>query len=404
MNLRLRSISGLGNVSRAQALVRIRFVDALGTGAWIATSVPILKGEVGLSSSGASFIFAAAGIAAIIAPLTAKWVGRIFTDFRRLLIGINIGLAIIFAVFAASRQYLVALVCIIVGAYLQSILAPIGRTFTYAILSQEQRMLSAASQQVAFNTGFLMGAGYGALMLSALGGGGGSVILLTNALTFASCALLQTGLPSAPGATYGTRERSKQPIVGWFNGFTAAMCFLYLPRTLVSVALPLWLLAGHPGRSYWPPLIIAENAILVIVLQRKIASMVMDVRHARPSILLGAAICGIACILVTVLPGKAWWPVIAGGLACALISVAESLIVASSNVIIFGVIDQRDQYAYQARFALAQPVEQFLGPLGVGVCFIFGDYALWLTSAAAVVLGGVWAWHSVRAHAARAEQ
>ncbi|MFJ3759355.1 MFS transporter [Streptomyces sp. NPDC090080] len=249
-------------------LAVMAMIDAVGTGAFLAVSVPFITRSVHLSEgdlgSGLSLSATVALATAIPIGILADRIGP-----KKVLVEVSLWRCACFVVypFVQNLWQFLTVVCLL--GLVDKAAAPMEQALVGQATATEDRVRVVATLRSLRNVGFTVGAllgGIGLLIDTRLGY---TAILLLNAASFAVLASLAARLPvlSAPAKSLRRRFSVRVLRDGSFLSFTGINAVLTMHMTLLSIGVPLWIV-GHTGVSsaLISPLV-AVNTVLAVALQ-----------------------------------------------------------------------------------------------------------------------------------------
>ncbi|WP_243745093.1 MFS transporter [Streptomyces hainanensis] len=346
-------------------LAAAQFVNSVGDGAFYACSALFLTQLVGLSASRVGLALTVAWASAMLAgvPLghLADRLGA-----RRTAVLLSLATAAALCAFPWVRSFPLLALVLCGYACAQAGLASARQTLLAALVAAERRTLARARLQSVTNAGLAMGAGLGALALTAGTRSAYVAVFAVDAGGFLVAALLLRRLPEArpaPGAATGPRLavlRDRR-----YAAVTALNAVMCLNMPLLSLGLPLWTARRTDAPEELAALLLTFNTLCVVVFQVRVARRVTDPRAAtratrRAGWLMLAACAGYALSGAGVGPGAA----VAILLAAAALQVAGEMWQGAGGWELgFGLAHPARQGQYQGFFGMGPQVARALGPV-----------------------------------------
>ncbi|MFL6074446.1 MAG: MFS transporter [Mycobacteriales bacterium] len=349
-------------------LVWGRAVSALGDGLWYTIWAIYVSRVVGLSATavGAGMAVAAgAGLAAAV-PLGAladradpRWVLVVATSVR--------ALAMVGYLLVRGPLAFVLVSTVFVGLSNGSSAV---RTALVAGLVRENaaRVRALAQQRVAQHVGYAVGAGAGALVLSAGRPGAYSLAIAANAASFAVLAVATATVPAptpvrAPRAA-GPEWTARAALTDRpYLAVVAVTAVLSLCWAMMSTGLPLWISRGTRLPLALSGAVVVISSAGIAALQVPISRLARTApRAARTAVWSGTALAG-SCVLLASTAGGSGTVAVGVVLAAALLHVAGELgYVAASWGLSISLMREEARGAYQGVSEAATATVQVVGP------------------------------------------
>ncbi|NLU80788.1 MFS transporter [Micromonospora sp. HNM0581] len=365
-------------------------VLSLGRGAWFTCWAMFLTRFAGLSTTEFAIGITVAGVVGLALGGPAGYLAdRLGVRETLTVIGAVQGLAV--CSFAFTRQFwvLAAITCLVVGAERT---APAIRIALIAgLTSGEQRLNSLATARSLTQSGMVVGALLGALVLS-LDNRPAYVSLVFGYGAACFCfTLLLTHVPHVASLrdrkvrrkALAVRDRPFLAICG-FNGMLA------LSWALLDVGLPLWISAHTDAPRWIIGVLIGGNAVAVVALQRR------AVRHAdrvataaRMGLWSGLALAA-SCLVFAASYLRSGTVVVAVLAVAAAVHVAGELGFVSSGFGLSVALAPDDAHGeYQGMLGMAQSGALILAPGLLTVLLVDWGVGGWFVLAALFLAGGV---------------
>ncbi|KPI23440.1 major facilitator superfamily MFS_1 [Actinobacteria bacterium OV320] len=285
-------------------LAVMAMIDAVGTGAFLAVSVPFITRSVHLSEGNLGFGLA---LSAAIALATAIPIGILADRIgpKKVLVGVSLWRCACFVVYPLVQnlwQFL-AVVCLL--GLVDKAAAPMEQALVGQATATDDRVRVVAILRSLRNVGFTLGALLGGIGLLIDTRAGYTAILLVNAASFAVLASLAARLPVLNASAKSLRRRFSVSVLrdGSFLSFTGINAVLTMHMTLLSIGIPLWIVGHTDVSSALISPLVAVNTVLAVALQVR-ASRGTDTIAGAARALVWAGISLAACCLLLVAAPK----------------------------------------------------------------------------------------------------
>ncbi|MFI0967925.1 MFS transporter [Streptomyces sp. NPDC021080] len=388
---RVRGLRGSvpgGPVGRRLAVMAM--IDAVGTGAFLAVSVPFVTRSVHLSEHNLGF---GLGLSAAIALGTAIPIGILADRIgpKKVLVGVSLWRSVCFVVypFVQNLWQFLTVVCLL--GLVDKAAAPMEQALVGQAVPTTERVKVVAILRSMRNVGFTVGAllgGVGLLIDTRTGYG---VILLLNAASFAVLATLASRLPLLNAPTGNLRRRFSVNVLrdGSFLSFAGINAVLTMHMTLLSIGIPLWIV-GHTNVSaaLISPLV-AVNTVLAVLLQVRASRGTDDIQGAARALVRAGLSLAVCCLLLVTAPGL---PVVlaVGALLLAMIALTGGELWQSAGgwggSYLLAVPGQEG--VYLSVFWLGVAVQQIAAPIVVSLVVTAGTTG-WVALAALFAASGL---------------
>ncbi|MFG2876112.1 MFS transporter [Streptomyces sp. NPDC048337] len=301
---RVRGLRGSmpgGSVGARLAVMAI--TNAVGTGAFLAVSVPFVTRSVGLTAGNLGLGLT---LSAVISLGTAIPIGHLADRIgpKKVLVGVNLWRCACFLVypFVQNLWQFLTLLCVLGVA--DKAASPMEQALVGQAVATEERVRVIALLRSIRNVGFTVGALVGGLGLMIDTRPGYAAILLVNAAAFAVSATLASRLPLLNEVGKSLRKRFSAKVLkdGSFLAFTGINAVLTMHMTLLSIGIPLWIV-GHTKVS--PAVIsplVAVNTVLAVVLQMRASRGTDTIAGAARALLWAGASLAVCSLLLTAAP------------------------------------------------------------------------------------------------------
>ncbi|OIJ65477.1 hypothetical protein WN71_023305 [Streptomyces mangrovisoli] len=243
-------------------------IDAVGTGAFLAVSVPFITRSVHLSEGK---LGSGLSLSAVVALGTAIPIGVLADRIgpKKVLVGVSLWRCACFVVypFVQNLWQFLTVVCLL--GLVDKAASPMEQALVGQVTAADDRVRVVATLRSLRNVGFTVGALLGGVGLLIDTRAGYAAILLVNAASFAVLASLAARLPvlSAPARSLRRRFSVKVLRDGSFLSFTGINAVLTMHMTLLSIGIPLWIVGHTDVSSALISPLVAVNTVLAVALQ-----------------------------------------------------------------------------------------------------------------------------------------
>ncbi|GIE99771.1 MFS transporter [Paractinoplanes rishiriensis] len=372
----------------ARRMVVLTAVQAAGNGLFLASAPILLIRVAGLSPGQVGIGLSAAGLAGFAAAVPlGKLADR--HGARRMLVAVYAALAVLLAAYPLVRD----LAQFVAVAGLVSIAETAGSPLRSAVLRSFAGTAAAirirAQMRSGFNVGFLAGAAVAGVALTAPAAATFAAVAGAAALAHAGCAFVARTLPGASPVSDGRRPGPAALRDRRFLLLTAGNGLLELHTVVLTVGMPLWIVAHTGAPAGLNALLIILNTVVVLLLQVRlsrtagtVAGSAVLVRRSGLLLAAGCTVCAAGS-----LGGAA---VAAGGLllGTAILAIGEIWQSAGAWGLSFELPPPDRLAEYQSVFGLGRAVGQFAGPALVTALLVGVGPPGWLVLAALFGLAG----------------
>ncbi|MGW6521644.1 MFS transporter [Streptomyces sp. NPDC054962] len=371
-------------------LAVMAMIDAVGTGAFLAVSVPFITRSVHLSEGNLGFGLA---LSAAIALATAIPIGILADRIgpKKVLVGVSLWRCACFVVYPLVQnlwQFL-AVVCLL--GLVDKAAAPMEQALVGQATATDDRVRVVAILRSLRNVGFTLGALLGGIGLLIDTRAGYTAILLVNAASFAVLASLAARLPVLNASAKSLRRRFSVSVLrdGSFLSFTGINAVLTMHMTLLSIGIPLWIVGHTDVSSALISPLVAVNTVLAVALQVR-ASRGTDTIAGAARALVWAGISLAACCLLLVAAPKLPVVLAVGVLLLAMVALTGGELFQSaggwSGSYLLAVPGQEG--VYLSVFWLGVAVQQIAAPVLVSLVVTAGSTG-WVVLAALFAVCGL---------------
>ncbi|GLW49635.1 membrane protein [Streptomyces sp. NBRC 14336] len=383
----------------ALALLAAVFVDALGSGLYMAVSVVFLTRYLDLGSSEVGLGLGVAG-AVSFALLVPTGILADRAGPRRMLIAAHVTRAALLACFPFASGFVPFLCVVSLLAVADRAASPLVQGLFGAAVDAGQRVRAMGMARSLQNLGLSLGglAAAGALLWDS--DGVYLAVVYGNSLSFVLAAVLVTRLragDSGGGRPLPWRRRLAVFRDRRFTWLTVLNSVVSLHVTVLTVGIPLWVLAHDDLPRSVIAWTLVLNTVVVVVFQvhatRDVESAADGGRALRLSGLLLAACC---CLLAVTGELPAAWAVAVILAAVGLQAFAEMHQQAGAWAISYDLAPEDRRQVYLAFFSLGNAARNTYGPLVVTFLVVQRGAVGWLLLGALALGCGAWAARSGR--------
>jgi MFS family permease len=374
-------------------LLVLFFVDAVGTGMFLAGSALFFTRVVGLSNAEVGL---GLSLSAVIGFVCSVPIGRLSDRFgsKRTLIVLYLSRGIGFAayLFVHDVAGFIAVACLL-GAS-QWAAGPLVQSLVGAAVGDEHRVRTMAAMNAVRNAGFVMGAGLATLAIASGSMFGYRALVAVNALSFfLTCLLL--GRTRLDAARVGGHKRSERDERGRLPEpryllLAAANGVLFMHTVLLAVGLPLWITTHSAAPDALVGVVVALNTVVAIGLGIRLSKGVDGprtggVRH----LWAGMSLAG-CCALVALSDGAG--PALASVLllgAAVCLTLGELWQSIGSWALSYALSPEDRRGYYLTIYNIGEPCAAMAGPVLLTVAVMPGGALGWLCLAAVFALVGL---------------
>jgi hypothetical protein len=250
-------------------LSAVALIDSVGTGIYLGGSVVLFTRIVGLSATEVGQGLALAGVIGLGASLVWGAVADRIGP-RSTLVILHLLRALGFVGYLAVDGFASFLVVTVYLGLLEKAMPPVTMAVVSAALDEGRRVHTLALLRSVRNVGLTVGTLVSSLALLAPGRLGLAVVMLLNALSFVLAGLLLARVPLRHRPVATDRPRGGWAMIlrrPYFLALALLNGVLALHFAVLSVGLPLWVVAQRDVPTAVVPLLIAVNTVLAVVLQ-----------------------------------------------------------------------------------------------------------------------------------------
>ena len=373
------------------------FVDAFGSGLFLAVSTLYFVGTVGIAPSEIALTLAVAGSLGL---LTGAPSGRLADRLgvRRVYLCLLALRGIAYGLYVLVHGFTGYFLVTCVATVLDRGCSPLSQAAVRQVVGAKDRNRTMSSIRALRNIGYTAGTLVAASAVAAHSPGLIHLLFAVNGLTFLATAWCSrralgmvpatdgaTAAPAADGAPSAARVPSPFRVPA-FMALTLGNGLMCLHDTVLIVLLPVWVLHHHAIPLGTVPVLLAVNTALTVAVQVGISSRTLG-RSTALRLLWGAvtALCTACALFALAGRASAVPATVAVGLAVVLLTVGENFHAAVSWYLSDAMAPPEAYTRYLGAFTTSVTAQGLLGPaLVLGVLFPMGT-AGW------AVLGGLFA-------------
>ncbi|MEV5608112.1 MFS transporter [Streptomyces sp. NPDC052225] len=369
------------NRSRVRSLAAAQLANSIGDGAYYVTSALYFTLVVGLSPTriglGLTLAWAVGAVAGV--PLGA------LAD-RRGPRGASVLLALATAAavfsFLVIRSYPAFLLAVVAYAVAQCGLAAARQALLAGLVEPERRTSVLARLQAILNAGLAVGAALGGLALQHGTRGGYLAVFALDGAGFVVCALILWRLPAVtPAGRTGAGPRLAVLRDRPYALVTLLNAVLLLRMPLLSLAVPLWIVAHTDAPGWLVSALFVLNTLGVMAFQVRVARGVDDLRTATRSVRRSGVVMLASCAVfaASASAGLGPWGAAAVLVAASVLQlVGEMQQSAGSWQLAFSLAPAHQVGQYQGFFGTGVPLARTVGPLVLTALLVTWGVPGWL--------------------------
>jgi MFS family permease len=403
--VRSRLFGWLPERRASRRFLAVFFVDAVGTGLFLAGSALFFTRVVGLTSSQVGL---GLSLSAVVGLLCAVPLGRLADRFgsRRMVIALYVwrGLGFVAYLFVNDVAGFFAVACFL-GAT-QWAIGPIMQALVGDAEEGASRVRTMAAMNVVRNAGFVIGALLATLAIASGSADGYRSLVLGDAASFFVAGVLLARTPvirrrraAAQAPKPAVRVRDVRYIA-----LAAANGVLFMHTVLLPVGLPLWISTRTDAPATLLGVVVVLNTVLAIALAVRLSRGVDGVAAGGARQHWAGWSLAACCVLValTVGAGAATASVLLVGAAIAL-TLGELWQSIGSWSLSYAFAPEDQRAYYLTVYRLGEPCVAIAGPVALTFGVMGAGSTGWLCLAGVFVLAGTGV-RAIAARAGRAEQ
>jgi MFS family permease len=337
-------------------------VDAVGTGMFLAAGAVLFVRHLGLPPSSVGLALSTAGIVTLVAAVPMARIADLIGARRALVIlssARSLAGACYLLVDSTWSLILVGSLTALAGAGA----GPVRRAYLTSLVGREGRVqLSALSRSIS-NGGFAVGTLGAAIPLLLPGSTAFAVVILVNAGSTALLAVLFASLPRDRPDRQTSRPIRRVLTDGPFLAVAAVSGLAGMHRDVLVTGIPLWLVLHVHGSPALAGVLLFVNTVLSVVFQVAASKGSETIAGAGRSLLRGAILTGLSCLVLAITPGHNS-PLAIGFLAAAVVLVTAGELFQSAGAwgLSYELAVPERQAEYLATFGLGGSLGQVAGP------------------------------------------
>ncbi|MFI5973447.1 MFS transporter [Streptomyces sp. NPDC051452] len=278
-------------------------IDAVGTGAFLAVSVPFITRSVHLSEGNLGLGLT---LSAAIALGTAIPIGILADRIgpKKVLVGVSLWRCACFLVYPLVQNLWQFLTVVCLLGLVDKAAAPMEQALVGQATATDDRVRVVAILRSLRNVGFTVGALLGGIGLLIDTRAGYTSILLVNAASFAVLASLASRLPVLSAPAKSLRRRFSVSVLrdGSFLSFTGINAVLTMHMTLLSIGIPLWIVKHTDVSSALISPLVAVNTVLAVALQVRASRGTDTIAGASRALVWAGISLAVCCLLLVAAP------------------------------------------------------------------------------------------------------
>jgi len=284
-------------------LAVMAMIDAVGTGAFLAVSVPFITRSVHLSEGNLGLGLT---LSAAIALGTAIPIGILADRIgpKKVLVGVSLWRCACFVVYPLVQNLWQFLTVVCLLGLVDKAAAPMEQALVGQATATDDRVRVVAILRSLRNVGFTVGALLGGIGLLIDTRAGYTAILLVNAASFAVLASLAARLPVLSAPAKSLRRRFSVSVLrdGSFLSFTGINAVLTMHMTLLSIGIPLWIVGHTDVSSALISPLVAVNTVLAVALQVRASRGTDTIAGAARALVWAGISLAVCCLLLVAAP------------------------------------------------------------------------------------------------------
>ena len=374
--------------------VLLSFVDAVGTGVFMAAAAVFFVRSVGLSNNQIGAGLTIAGLVGLVASVPVGTIGdRI--GAKRLLVVMQYWRASCFVAYAFCTNLPFFVVIASFASVAESVTGALTQALVPEVVGEEQRVRTLALVRSVRNTGFSLGALAAAPLIASGSTTSLQVVVLANAASFVVTGLLLTRVRADPGAERVLSRSPSGPLAAlrgfrdWRYAALAALNVVFsVHLTLLVLVIPLWVITATAAPPAVISLLLLVNTTMAVLLQIPLSRRAEDVAGSR-ALLARAGLALAACCLMMVVAASvsAWAAVALLVLGMVFMTLGEIWQSAAAWTLSYTFAPPVQRVQYLAIFGLSGLLAQdVFGPLLLGGAMVDLGRAGWLLLGTVILL------------------
>jgi MFS family permease len=362
-------------------LLVMSLIDSLGTGLYIAGSVIFFTQKIGLSAAQVGLGLSIASVVGFAGVVPSGWVAERFGTWGTLLV-FDVWRLIGFASYVFVRSFPSFLVLVCFLSIPEQAVNPLMQRLVEQVVGPERRTVMMGKIRTIYNVGFTLGAPLSGLAVKFNTSAGYNSLMLGDAITYAFAAILLYRLRDVPGVRRprraaraagadGAAGPARPPRFsvralrdGRYMSAAAVNGVLSLHMSILSIALPLWIIMDTRVPRYAVGPLLVINTALVIPLQVPASALAKSIDKSIGIMrVAGASLAG-CCVLLAVsarLPLAPALAALAG--AVAFLTFGEIAQSAGGWTLAYEMAPPEARVQSLATFGLSTSAQFIVGPL-----------------------------------------
>ncbi|GAA3611865.1 MFS transporter [Kineosporia mesophila] len=377
----------------ARRLAVLTIVQSIGYGLFLTSSAIFFRETVGLTITQVGLGLSVAGLAGLLFTVP---IGRLADRFgaRLPLLTLYAALVVLFAAYCGVTNFAGFVVIASLISICETSVTPLRATLTHALFPPEDRVRVSAQMRSLLNVGFMIGAACAGAALAVGTRSAFFAVVLLSAFGHAVCAVIVARLPQSTQAPAVATPGSNQARSGLrdlrFLGLSLLAGVLEFYQPILTVALPLWIVARTDAPTSVNAVLLMLDTILVILLQVAASRGAETVPGAARMLRRSGLVLAVSCAIFATTQG-------------ASAVVAIPLLLIGTAVLVWGELSQAagswglalhlpppgKQGEYQGVFALGRGLQQTTGPAVVTFLAVTQGWWGWLVLGALLAVCGI---------------
>lgn len=366
-------------------------LDAAGAGVFMTGRTIFFTQSIGLSPGQIASGLSIAGVIGLVASVPlgalADRVGH-----RTAWITLTALQAVLFTLYIYVHSFVQFVVILVVLACTRAGIMPAKGAYLSVIATPEQRTAARAYNRAMFNGGFSIGALGAGVLISHSTSFTNTLTVIANSVSYLLVAAILLTLP-ARARTVPPAEKAK--LTGalrhrWFLLLSMLDGLLSMYITVVTVALPLWIIERTPAHRWTVSGVFLISTLVGLALQVRASRGTDTVSGAAKACARAGLLLLVACLLVAPTASTGSLVADVGVLvAAAVFTLGEVLQSAGSWGLSFGIAPENHQGSFLGVFQLGLGLQDVVGPLLVVSLTLSAGWFGWIVLGISFALVGV---------------
>jgi MFS family permease len=387
---RLRGV--LPGSAAARMFILLSFIDAIGTGTFMAGAVVFFVRVIGLTNNQIGASLTIAGIVGLVMSVPMGVLGD-HVGAKRLIVAMQFWRAVCFTALAFCDNVVVFFLIASGLSIAESITNALILAFVGSVVGEGERLRTMAVVRTVRNVGFSFGALLAVPLTTAGAGWLLYAIVLGNALSFVIAGVLLARIRTPPHQRMPSAPRPLAAIRGFrdwrYVGLAALNTLFSLHLSLLVIVIPLWILTATEAPAVIISALLLVNTAMAVVLQipmSRPAETVVGSRRLLGRAGFALAVCSLAMVAASLT--SATVAVVLLVLGMAFMTLAEIWQSAGAWTLSYTFAPETQRVQYLAIFGLSGLLAQdVLGPFLLGGLMIDAGRPGWIALAVVFVLG-----------------